>query len=353
MEKSITFAKVLKSIDMAKKESGLSYEDIVRSVKERNFKPVYYLMGEESYYIDRISEYIADQVLTEEQKDFDFTTVYGSETDINAVVMAARRYPMMSDYQVVLVKEAQNLKSLDALAVYLQNPQPKTILVFCHKNGVLDRRKKVAAEIERVGFLFESKKLYERELPGFITAYVQRKGMTIDAKSVQMMVDYVGADLNRMANELDKLGVKGDKRITADVIEQNIGVSKEFNVYEFRAALVAKDIFKANRIVNYFDKNQKAYPIQSILPGLFSFFSNLMLAHYAQPKTEEGVMEALGLRQAWQVKEYMAAMRVYSARKTMNIIAELRTTDAKSKGFGNSMATPGELLKDLVYFILH
>lgn len=338
---------------MAKKESGLSYEDIVRSVKERKFKPVYYLMGEESYYIDRISDYIANQVLTEEQKDFDFTTLYGAETDINAVVMAARRYPMMSDYQVVLVKEAQNLKSLDALATYLQNPQPKTILVFCHKNGSLDARKKIAGEIARVGFLFESKKLYERELPGFITGYVQRKGMTIDAKSVQMMVDYVGSDLNRMANELDKLGVKGDKRITAEVIEQNIGVSKEFNIYELRSALVAKDIYKANRIVNYFDKNQKSYPIQSVLPSLFGFFSNLMVAHYAHPKTEEGIMEALGLRQAWQVKEYVAAMRVYSARKTMNIIAMLRTIDAKSKGFGNSMETPGELLKDLVYFILH
>lgn len=353
LNKSITFAKVLKSIEMAKKESVLTYDVVVRSIQERQFKPVYYLMGEESYYIDRIADYITNNVLTEEQKDFNFTTLYGAETDMNTVVMTARRYPMMSDYQVVLVKEAQNLKNLDPLAVYLQNPQPQTILVFCHKNGVLDRRKKVAAEIERVGFLFESKKLYERELPGFITSYVQRKGMTIDSKSVELLVDYVGSDLNRMAGEIDKLGIKGDRRITPDLIEQNIGVSKEYNTIELKNALIARDVLKSNRIVNYFDKNQKAYPIQMILPSLFTYFSNLMLAHYSPVKNEAGVMETLGLRQAWQARDYLSGMRVFSARKTMNIIAAIRETDARSKGFGNSMATSGELLRDLVYFILH
>lgn len=338
---------------MAKKESVLTYDVVVRSIQERQFKLVYYLMGEESYYIDRIADYITNNVLTEEQKDFNFTTLYGAETDMNTVVMTARRYPMMSDYQVVLVKEAQNLKNLDPLAVYLQNPQPQTILVFCHKNGVLDRRKKVAAEIERVGFLFESKKLYERELPGFITSYVQRKGMTIDSKSVELLVDYVGSDLNRMAGEIDKLGIKGDRRITPDLIEQNIGVSKEYNTIELKNALIARDVLKSNRIVNYFDKNQKAYPIQMILPSLFTYFSNLMLAHYSPVKNEAGVMETLGLRQAWQARDYLSGMRVFSARKTMNIIAAIRETDARSKGFGNSMATSGELLRDLVYFILH
>lgn len=338
---------------MAKKESVLTYDVVVRNIQERQFKPIYYLMGEESYYIDRLSEYIANSVLTEDQKDFNFTTLYGAETDINTVIMTASRYPMMSDYQVVLVKEAQNLKNIDALSAYLKNPQPQTILVFCHKNGVLDRRKKVVADIERVGFLFESKKLYERELPPFIVQYVQRKGMTIDQKSVSLLVDHVGTDLNRMASELDKLGIKGDKRITADLIEQNIGVSKEFNTYELKNALLSKDVFKANRIVNYFDKNTKEYPIQKVLPSLFTFFSNLMVAHYATPRDEAGVMEALGLRQAWQVKEYMQGMRNFSARKTMDIIAAIRETDARSKGFGNSMASSGELLQELTYFILH
>lgn len=338
---------------MAKKESVLTYDVVVRNIQERQFKPIYYLMGEESYYIDRLSEYIANNVLTEEQKDFNFTTLYGAETDINTVIMTASRYPMMSDYQVVLVKEAQNLKNLDALSAYLKKPQPQTVLVFCHKNGTLDRRKKVVADIERVGFLFESKKLYERDLPPFIVSYVQRKGMTIDQKSVSLLVDFVGADLNRMASELDKLGIKGERRITADLIEQNIGVSKEFNTYELKNALAARDVFKANRIVKYFDKNTKAYPIQMILPSLFGYFSNLMVAHYANPKTEAGVMDALGLRQAWQVKEYMLGMRNFSARKTMEIISAIRETDARSKGFGNSMASSGELLQELTYFILH
>lgn len=338
---------------MAKKESVLTYDVVVRNIQERQFKPIYYLMGEESYYIDRLSEYIANNVLTEEQKDFNFTTLYGAETDINTVIMTASRYPMMSDYQVVLVKEAQNLKNLDALSAYLKKPQPQTVLVFCHKNGTLDRRKKVVADIERVGFLFESKKLYERDLPPFIVSYVQRKGMTIDQKSVSLLVDFVGADLNRMASELDKLAIKGDRRITADLIEQNIGVSKEFNTYELKNALAARDVFKANRIVKYFDKNTKAYPIQMILPSLFGYFSNLMVAHYANPKTEAGVMDALGLRQAWQVKEYMQGMRNFSARKTMEIISAIRETDARSKGFGNSMASSGELLQELTYFILH
>lgn len=338
---------------MAKKESTLTYDVVVRSIKERQFKPIYYLMGEESYYIDRIADYIASNVLTDEQKDFNFTTLYGAETDINAILMAARRYPMMSDYQVVLVKEAQNLKNLDPLSVYLKSPQPQTILVFCHKNGVLDRRKKIVAEIERVGFLFESKKLYERELPPFIAGYVQRKGMSIDSKSVELLVDYIGSDLNRMANELDKLVIKGDKFITPELIEQNIGVSKDFNTFELRSALISKDIFKANRIVNYFDKNQKEYPIQKVLPTLFSYFSNLMLAHYAPSRTEAGVMETLDLRMSWQVKEYMIGMKNFSARKTMNIIAAIRETDARSKGFGNSMASSGELLQELIYFILH
>ena len=338
---------------MAKKESTLTYDVVLRSVKERQFKPIYYLMGEESYYIDRIADYIANNVLTEEQKDFNFTTLYGAETDINAVLMAARRYPMMSDYQVILVKEAQNLKNLDPLSVYLKNPQPQTILVFCHKNGVLDGRKKVAGDIAQVGFLFESKKLYERDLPPFIAGYVQRKGMTIDGKSVELLVDYIGSDLNRMASELDKLAIKGDKRIPPELIEQNIGVSKDFNIFEFRSALINKDIFKANRIVNYFDKNQKEYPIQKVLSALFSYFSNLMVAHYAPYRTEAGVKDVLDLRIPWQVKDYMLGMRNFSARKTMSIIAAIRETDAKSKGFGNSMATSGELLQELIYFILH
>lgn len=339
---------------MAKQE--LTYESVVRSVQNREFKPIYYLMGEESYYIDRISDYIASQVLTEEQKDFNLTVMYGSDTNIANVVTAAKRFPMMSDYQVVIVKEAQNLKNIDDLSFYLKKPQPQTILVFCHKNGVLDRRKKVIAEVERVGVLFESKKLRDYQLPAFIVNYVRNHKSSIDEKAAVLLAEFIGSDLNRMAGEIDKLMMsmpEGQSRITPELIERNIGVSKEFNSFELRSALIEKDVLKANRIAKYFNENSKANPIQKTLATLFGFFSNLMLAHYAPEKSESGVMEILGIRQSWQVKEYMAAMRVYSARKTMNIISAIRQTDAKSKGVGNSSISDGDLLRELIYYILH
>lgn len=339
---------------MAKQE--LTYESVVRSVQNREFKPIYYLMGEESYYIDRISDYIASQVLTEEQKDFNLTVMYGSDTNIANVVTAAKRFPMMSDYQVVIVKEAQNLKNIDDLSFYLKKPQSQTILVFCHKNGVLDRRKKVIADVERVGVLFESKKLRDYQLPAFIVNYVRNHKSSIDEKAAVLLADFIGSDLNRMAGEIDKLMMsmpEGQSRITPELIERNIGVSKEFNSFELRSALIEKDVLKANRIAKYFNENSKANPIQKTLATLFGFFSNLMLAHYAPEKSESGVMEILGMRQSWQVKEYMAAMRVYSARKTMNIISAIRQTDAKSKGVGNSSISDGDLLRELIYYILH
>lgn len=339
---------------MAKQE--LTYESVVRSVQNREFKPIYYLMGEESYYIDRISDYIASQVLTEEQKDFNLTVMYGSDTNIANVLTAAKRFPMMSDYQVVIVKEAQNLKNIDDLSFYLKKPQPQTILVFCHKNGVLDRRKKVIADVERVGVLFESKKLRDYQLPAFIVNYVRNHKSSIDEKAAVLLAEFIGSDLNRMAGEIDKLMMsmpEGQSRITPELIERNIGVSKEFNSFELRSALIEKDVLKANRIAKYFNENSKANPIQKTLATLFGFFSNLMLAHYAPEKSESGVMEILGIRQSWQVKEYMAAMRVYSARKTMNIISAIRQTDAKSKGVGNSSISDGDLLRELIYYILH
>lgn len=339
---------------MAKKE--ITYEEIVRDVRAGNFRPVYYLMGEEAYYIDRIADYIVSMALKEEERDFNLTVLYGAETDMGTILTAARRFPVMSVRQVVVVKEAQQLRSLDDLSFYLQKPPSQTVLVFCHKNGVLDRRKKVAGEIERSGILFESKRLRDYQLPGFIAGYLKRQHLAIDEKSAALLADAVGSDLNRLAGEMEKLILSlpaGQTRVTAELIERNIGVSKEYNNFELRNALVTKDILKANRIAKYFDENQKANPIQKTLSMLFSFYSNLMLAYYAQPRNEAGVAEMLGLSAAWQTKEYLTAMKYYTARKTMNIISAIRQTDAKSKGFGNSMATNGELLRDLICYILH
>lgn len=333
-----------------------TYEEIARELKNRIYKPVYYLMGEESYYIDRISEYIAQTVLNENEKEFNQTIVYGADTDIATVINAAKRYPMMSKYQVVIVKEAQNIKNIEELVYYLQKPLDSTILVLCHKHGTLDRRKKLAAEIEKVGVLFESKKIKDAQLPGFISSYLKRRSVEIEPKASEMMAEFVGADLSRMAGELEKLIItlpRGQKRITPEQIERNIGISKDYNNFELRNALVAKDVFKANQIIKYFEENPKTNPLQMTLSVLFNFFSNLMLAYYAPDKSEQGIANQLGLKSSWQSKDYMVAMRKYSGVKVMQIIGEIRYCDVKSKGVGNPSLGDGDLLRELVYKILH
>lgn len=333
-----------------------TYEEIARNLKNKIYSPVYFLMGEEGYYIDRISDYIMDTVLTETEKEFNLTLLYGSDTDIVSIINAARRYPMMSKYQVVIVREAQNLKNLDELIHYLQKPMSSTILVMCYKHGTLDRRKKITAELEKAGVLFESKKLKDTQLPGFISSYLKRKQVEIEPKASEMMAEFVGTDLNRMAGELEKLIITlpaGQKRITAEQIERNIGISKDYNNFELRNALIKKDVFKANQIVKYFEDNPKNNPLQVTLAVLFNFFSNLMLAYYAPDKSDQGIASQLGLRSPWQAKDYMAGMRKYTGVKVMQIIGAIRTCDAKSKGIDNPSTPDGELLRELVYFILH
>ena len=341
---------------MAKENKETTYEEIARDLKNRIYKPVYYLMGEESYYIDRISDYIAQTVLTDEEKEFNQTVLYGSDTDVPTIINAAKRYPMMSEYQVVIVKEAQNVKKIEDLSYYLQKPLMSTILVICHKHGVLDRRKKLAVEIANVGVLFESKKIKDAQLPGFISTYLKRKSVDIEPKASEMMAEFVGTDLNRMAGELDKLVItlpQGVRRITPEQVEKNIGVSKDYNNYELRSALVARDILKANKIIKYFEENPKTNPLQATLSALFGFFSNLMLAYYAPEKTEQGIANQLSLQPSWKAKDYMAAMRVYSGVKCMQIIGEIRYCDARSKGVDNSSLSDGDLLRELIYKILH
>ena len=334
----------------------MTYEDILKELKNKQYRPVYYLMGEESYYIDLIADYIAAHVLTDDEKEFNQTIVYGPDTDMANIVNAAKRYPMMAEHQVVIVKEAQALRGLDELSYYLRKPQPTTILVFCHKHGSLDRRKKIAAEIEKNGILFESKKMKESQLPAFITSYIKRRKLDIEPKAVSMLADFVGTDLSRLAGEIEKLIItlpKKQTRITPAQIEQNIGVSKDYNNFELRAALVEKDILKANRIVKYFEENPKTNPIQMTLSLLFGFFSNLMLAYYAPDKSEQGIASFLGLKSPWQSREYMLAMRRYSGVKTLQIIGEIRYADAASKGVGNSSASNSDILRELVFKILH
>lgn len=339
---------------MAKQE--LTSDDILKELRAKQYRPVYYLMGEEPYYIDVISDYIEGHVLTDTEKEFNLTVVYGADVDIATIINAAKRYPMMSEHQVVIVKEAQSVRGMDELVYYLQKPLLSTILVICHKHGVLDRRKKLATEIERTGILFESKKLRDTQLPGFITTYLKRKGVDIEPKATAMLTEFVGADLSRMVGELEKLIItlpKGTTRVTPEQIERNIGISKDYNNFELRSALVEKDVLKANRIIKYFEENPKNNPIQMTLSVLFGFFSNLMVAYYAPEKSEQGVASYLGLKTPWQAREYLAAMRRYSGVKTMQIIGEIRNADALSKGVNNSSISNGDILRELIFKILH
>lgn len=334
----------------------MTYEDIAKDIKNGKFAPVYLLMGEEDYYIDRISDYIVEKALDENEKEFNLTIMYGLDTDMASVVNNAKRYPMMSEHQVVVVKEAQNLRSWEELSFYMQKPLTSTILVFCYKHGTLDRRKKIVAEIEKNGVVFESKKLKENLLPGFITTYMKRRKMEIDDTAAKLMAEFVGNDLNRLAGELDKLIItmpKDSNRITPVEIERNIGISKDYNNFELKNALITKDTLKANKIVKYFSDNPKSNPLQPTLALLFNYFSNLMVAYYAPERTENGVAAYLGLKSPWLAKEYIAGMKAYTGVKVMNIITQIRLCDARSKGIGNVSLSLGELLRELVYFILH
>lgn len=339
---------------MAKQE--LTCDEILKELRAKQYKPIYYLMGEEPYYIDIIADYIADNVLSDTEKEFNQTVVYGSDVDIATVINAAKRYPMMAEHQVVIVKEAQTIRNMEELSFYLQKPLNSTILVICHKHGVLDRRKKLAAEIEKVGVLFESKKIKDAQLPAFITSYMKRKSIDVEPKSAAMLAEFVGTDLSRLVGELEKLIItlpQGQKRVTPEQIEKNIGISKDFNNFELRSALIEKDVYKANQIVKYFEENPKTNPLQMTLSLLFSFFSNLMLAYYAPEKSEQGIAMQLGLRTTWQARDYITAMRRFSGVKVMQIIGDIRKSDAKSKGVGNSSLSDGDILRELVFNILH
>ena len=264
---------------------------------------------------------------------------------------------MMAERQVVIVKEAQNIKNTEALEKYMKQPLKSTVLVLCHKNVKIDGRKREYVKaIQQAGILFESQKIKEKSLPAFIEDYLGKRQVSIDPKSTQLIAEAIGADLNRLTGELEKVILslpENDKRVTPQVVEDRIGVSKDFNGFELRDAIVNRNVFKANQIMNYFDKNPKAGSIYSFLPMLFNYFQNLMLAYYAPQKTQEKVAEWLELRSPWAAKDYMTGMRNYTGKKVLQIIGKIREIDAKSKGLDNPNTPPGELMKELIFFILH
>ena len=333
-----------------------TYESIMSELKSGVYRPVYYLMGEEGYFTDRITGYIIDNALDEAERDFNLTILYAADTDIDTVINTAKRFPMMAERQVVVVKEAQAFKNIDSLIYYLQKPQPTTVLVFAHKNGSLDKRKKVTTELDRNGVVLDTKKFRDEALPAFITSCLKEKGLTADTKSVLMLRESIGADLARMAGEIDKLAItlpQGTTAITPELIEEHIGISKEYNNFELQAAIINKDIYKANRIINYFAQNPKKNPIQMTLALLFGFFSNVMMCYYAPEKSERGIAEFLGLKNTWGVGDYMKAMQNYRAMHVMEILHQIRMADARSKGVEGAQVPDGEIMRELLYRILH
>jgi DNA polymerase-3 subunit delta len=336
--------------------------EILKDLKNRKFKPLYLLHGEEPYFIDLVSNYVEHHVLPEHERGFNQTVVYGKDTDIMTVLNAAKRYPMMADYQVVLVKEAQdmkwgkdedNKKSIDPVLSYLENPLSSTILVFCYKYGKFDKRKKTYKAIEKKGLIFESATLYDNKVPAWVEGYISDKGYKISQQGSAMIAEYLGNDLSKIANELEKLmlNVSAGQEITLKHIQDNIGISKEYNVFELQTALTKKDAYKVNQIINYFEANPKSNPIVLVLGNLNNFFSKVLVYHYVKDKTPQNLAREMGVN-PYFIKDYEQAARNYPLGKIFQVISYLREYDLKSKGV-ESNAPHGELMKELMFKILH
>jgi DNA polymerase III subunit delta len=346
---------------------------IVLDINRRLFKPVYFLCGEEPYYIDVISDKIEKTVLDESEKEFNQTIVYGKDTDLASILSLAKQFPMMSEYQVVIVKEAQNLKELNKSAdddgesksskasnataqflAYVQSPQPTTILVFCYKYKTLDKRSALTKAIQKNAVYAEFSKLYDNQVPDWINTYVKEKKYAISPKASFLLSEFLGSDLSKIANEIDKLviNLKDGSEITAEAVQDNIGISKEYNIFEFQDALAKKDVLKANRIVNYFASNEKEHHPVMITGSLYNYFSKILKYHFLADKSKFTAAQALGVNPFF-VDGYAKAAANYNTGKLKQIFSYLKECDLKTKGVDNSGTANGELLKELVFKILH
>jgi DNA polymerase-3 subunit delta len=327
---------------------------IVSDIKNGHIKPIYFLMGEEPYYIDKISDFIQENILNEVEKGFNQQIMYGRDSSIEDIVSAAKRYPMMAERQVLIVKEAQDLsRNIEKLVSYAENPQPTTVLVLNYKYKKLDKRKKLHKAIAKTGMIFESKKLYENQVADWIRRVLGGKKYQVEPKAAQMLVEFLGADLSKISNELDKLMLILPKEtiITPTHIEENIGISKDFNNFELRKAIGAKNIVKVNRIINYFAENPRSNPLVMTISLLNGFFTQLLLFHGLKDKSKQSVSKKIGVS-PYFVDEYFLAAKNYPMRKVAQTIAFLRDADVKSKGVGASQSHR-DILKELVFKILH
>ncbi len=333
----------------------MDFNNILKDLKNKVYHPVYFLTGEEPFYIDKITDYIEANVLDESEKDFNQSVLYGKETDMMTIVGAAKRYPMMANHNVVIVKEAQHLsREIEKLDSYLDNPTTSTILVFCYKYKKVDGRKAIGKKLKKKTVFLETKKLYDNQVPDWIGSYLKSKKYSITPPAALLIADSVGTDLSKIVNELNKLtiNVTEGNSIDPKTVEKYIGISKDYNNFEFNKALGNKDIVKANKIVMHFAKNEKEHPLVLTVGMLYSYYSNLLKVHYAKDKSQNGLASALGVN-PYFVQDYKSAAQNYNIKKLVKVIEYLREYDLKSKGVNNISTNHGELLKELTFKILH
>jgi len=338
---------------MAEK-NNISFENLLSDLKNQIYHPVYLLHGEESYFIDAVSDYIEQHVLSELEKEFNQIIAYGKDSNVMTLVSYAKRFPMMANYQVLIVKEAQDLDKIEDFQTYVEHPLSSTILVLCYKYGKFDKRKGLYKAIEKNGVAFESAKLYDYKIPEWINGYLRQMNYSITPKAAALLTEFLGTDLGKIVNEIKKLliNIPAGAEINDDYVEKNIGISKDFNVFELQKALARRDVVKANQIIFYFAANPKENPLVKIIPILYSYFSKVLHYHYLPDKSKNSVAAALPVPPFF-VADYQQAAKTFPFAKTVGIISLLHEYDLKAKGVDNVSASDGELMKELIFKILH
>jgi DNA polymerase-3 subunit delta len=333
----------------------MDYIQIIADLKNKIYSPVYFLEGEEPFFMDQISNYILENVLTEDEKGFNQSVLYGKDLSIDSIMTAAKRFPMMAERQVVVIREAQNIKNIEDLASYVEKPMKSTILVFNYKYKTIDKRKKLYKALGKNGVYFESKPLYENQIPAWISKYLKEKNLGIDPRAAQMITDFVGSDLQRIVNELEKVTISlvPGTSIMPEDVEKNIGISKDYNVFELQKALGNKDILRSNKIINYFIDNEKQNPMVVIIGNLATFFRKILVYHAIENKNDRNaVAQKLGINPFF-INDYSNAASKYSLDRAVLIISMLREFDMRSKGARGGSTGNGDLLRELVFKILH
>lgn len=337
-------------------KNDISFDQVLGDLRNKIYSPVYLLHGEEPYFIDMISGYIEEHVLSDLEKEFNQTICYGKDSNVATLISYAKRFPMMANYQVLIVKEAQDLDKIEDFLPYVENPLESTLLVLCYKYGKFDRRKALYKAIEKRGVALEAARLYDNKIPEWIDDYLRKKNYSINPKASALLAEFVGNDLSKVVNELEKLfiNIPAGTEITEDYIEKNIGISKDYNVFELQKALGKKEVVKANRIIQYFAANPRENPLVKVLPILFSYFSKILLYHYLPDKSRNSAASALSVN-PYFVADYQQAAKTFSPGKVVAIIGLLREFDLKTKGVDSNalFASDGELMKELIFRILH